>query len=357
MSVFFILKALSNMEIIREKLRLRIIKIMFICFLGIFCIISHVKHGVFSFQIPKKIHYVWLGSKTEPPMVQKAIESWKQYLPGYQIIRWDETNCPIEKNAYAKKMYAEKEYRFVADYCRFYALEKEGGVYFDTDMFIKKPLEPYLKEPLVLALEQRGVLSGGIFAARPHHPYIKEILKAYEAQNIPDKTMLPQFMSDVFKKVFPNYSLQRGFHKKREIILYNPNILMLDLNGGETAAEHYYANNSTTFNQRGSFYNHFVNIFLKEYGYRLNTINNPLLLICSLYMSEKIEHHATRYSVMLPNNKFYIVSLQNGRWLSVKNQTGEYHFFRNNLILSFSNGKTQVYQCHDRSCDPKTSYF
>ena len=41
-------------------------------------------------MIPKKIHYCWFGGNPLPPLAVKCIESWKKYLPDYEIKEW---NC------------------------------------------------------------------------------------------------------------------------------------------------------------------------------------------------------------------------------------------------------------------------
>ena len=46
-------------------------------------------------RIPKIIHYCWFGRKPMPELAVKCIESWKKYLPDWQIMRWDESNFDI----------------------------------------------------------------------------------------------------------------------------------------------------------------------------------------------------------------------------------------------------------------------
>ena len=36
--------------------------------------------------IPKMVHYCWFGGKEKPEDVKKCIESWKQFLPDYQLM-------------------------------------------------------------------------------------------------------------------------------------------------------------------------------------------------------------------------------------------------------------------------------
>ena len=47
--------------------------------------------------IPKIVHYCWFGEKEKPDSVKKCIESWKRYLPDYQLMEWNEDNFDIEK--------------------------------------------------------------------------------------------------------------------------------------------------------------------------------------------------------------------------------------------------------------------
>ena len=48
--------------------------------------------------IPKIIHYCWFGGNQLPLDAQKYIASWKEYLPGYEIREWNESNFNINNN-------------------------------------------------------------------------------------------------------------------------------------------------------------------------------------------------------------------------------------------------------------------
>ena len=43
-------------------------------------------------MIPKVIHYCWFGRNPLPPLAIKCIDSWKKYLPDYEIKEWNEDN-------------------------------------------------------------------------------------------------------------------------------------------------------------------------------------------------------------------------------------------------------------------------
>ena len=91
--------------------------------------------------IPKIIHYCWFGGKPLPPLAKKCIESWKKYLPDYEIRQWDESNFDVNILPYTAQAYEAGKYAFVSDYARFWILYKYGGLYFDTDVEVIKPMD------------------------------------------------------------------------------------------------------------------------------------------------------------------------------------------------------------------------
>ena len=70
-------------------------------------------------MIPKNIHYCWFGGKKLPDLANKCINSWKKYLPDYEIIEWNESNFDVESCDYVKEAYKSKKWAFVSDYARF----------------------------------------------------------------------------------------------------------------------------------------------------------------------------------------------------------------------------------------------
>ena len=64
-------------------------------------------------NIPKKIHYMWLGKNKMPDTLLRCIDSWKKYCSDYEIIRWDESNYDVEKCQYMREAYADGKYGFV----------------------------------------------------------------------------------------------------------------------------------------------------------------------------------------------------------------------------------------------------
>ena len=46
-------------------------------------------------MIPKIIHYCWFGKGQMPELVLECIDSWKKFLPSYDMRLWNEDNFDI----------------------------------------------------------------------------------------------------------------------------------------------------------------------------------------------------------------------------------------------------------------------
>ena len=66
----------------------------------------------------KYIHYCWFGNKPLSKLAEKCLKSWEKYLPDYEIIRWDETNCNINECVFVSEAYKSEKWDLVADYFR-----------------------------------------------------------------------------------------------------------------------------------------------------------------------------------------------------------------------------------------------
>lgn len=130
-------------------------------------------------QIPKIIHYVWVGPAEITPLAMRCILSWKKYLPDYQIKLWNESNSPMQHH-YVQEMYKQKKWAFVSDYIRFWVLEKEGGIYLDTDTEVLKSFNPLLGHSAFVGKTKDGITAAGVIGATPHHEAIKAMLAVYD---------------------------------------------------------------------------------------------------------------------------------------------------------------------------------
>ena len=132
-------------------------------------------------MIPKIIHYCWFGGNSKPKLAEKCIESWKRYCPGWEIIEWNESNFDVNQNGYTRMCIAEKKYAFLSDYVRLKVVAEHGGVYFDTDVELLRPIDDLLKYEAYFGFETLTcVNSGQGFGSVAHGTAIETMLREYD---------------------------------------------------------------------------------------------------------------------------------------------------------------------------------
>lgn len=139
-------------------------------------------------MISKTIHYCWFGKGELPEKAKQCIESWRKYCPDYEIKEWNEENFDLDSCAYVKEAYEAKKWAFVSDYARFEILYKYGGLYFDTDVEVIKPLDDILLKGSFMGLQSGKKTIQGIeyevnpgvgLGAEPGIEIFKEIIDFY----------------------------------------------------------------------------------------------------------------------------------------------------------------------------------
>lgn len=132
-------------------------------------------------MIPKIIHYCWFGKKEKPQKIQKCISSWKEKLPDYQIIEWNEDNFDLNALKYTKDAYEAKKYAFVSDVARIKALYEIGGIYLDTDVMVYKSFDPILNHTCVFGFEQENYIATSFMACEKNYPLMNQFYQIYES--------------------------------------------------------------------------------------------------------------------------------------------------------------------------------
>lgn len=170
----------------------------------------------------KIIHYCWFGRTPIADNLQKCIQTWRELMPNYDILRWDESTFDINSTPWTKSAYEAGKYAFVSDYVRLYALLNYGGIYLDTDVKLVKSLEQLqTSHPNTMGFENGDKLASAIIMAEPQNPIIKEFLdyytqKLFTLDIVNNNDANVNMMTDIFVK----YGLQRnnseqdinGFH-------------------------------------------------------------------------------------------------------------------------------------------------
>lgn len=146
--------------------------------------------------IPKKIHYVWVGTAPIPERDQQFIKHWQELNPGFTIKRWTEKDIDTKKYPLVAKAINEKRWALASDIIRMYAIYTEGGFYFDTDVELLKPLDDLLKYDGFASWESNYWFTTSGFGAKKHSPWIEKILKRYEGY-LPKKITNTTFMGTV----------------------------------------------------------------------------------------------------------------------------------------------------------------
>lgn len=142
----------------------------------------------------KKIHYCWFGGNPLPELALKCIASWQKYCPDYEIIEWNESNFDVNCCDYVREAYKAKKWAFVSDYARFKILYENGGLYFDTDVEVIKPLDTIISKGAFMGREQEtiasvapglglGVNPGLGLGVNPGLALYKELLEAYHLRH------------------------------------------------------------------------------------------------------------------------------------------------------------------------------
>lgn len=132
----------------------------------------------------KYIHYCWFGNNKLPKLAKKCIKSWKKYLPEYKIIEWNEKNFDVNITKFSKQAYEEKNWAFVSDVARVYALKEMGGIYFDTDMMITNYVsDNILEKDFFVGWESDINIAVGVLGAKKGNKIIQKLFDIYSNTN------------------------------------------------------------------------------------------------------------------------------------------------------------------------------
>ena len=159
-------------------------------------------------MIPKTIHYCWFGRGEMPELAQSCIASWHKYMPDYSYKLWNEDNFDVDSVLYTKEAYEAKKYAFVSDYVRLWALDKEGGIYLDTDVEVFKAFDDLLCYKAFAGFEGSKYVPMGtcVMASEAHGEWVSEMLKAYQGRRFLkgdgscDATTNVQLLSSVMRQ-------------------------------------------------------------------------------------------------------------------------------------------------------------
>jgi len=178
-------------------------------------------------MIPKIIHYCWISESKNyslPESVKDCINTWKKFLPDYEIREWNINNIDINENTYMREAYNAKKYAFVSDYIRLYVLYNYGGIYMDTDVKVLKSFDDLLGNKAFMGFESLDRIATCIIGAESKNYIIKEMLDLYNKRSFVkedgnlDLTPNTVLIQPIIKKYDIKYN--NNLQKKDSITIY-----------------------------------------------------------------------------------------------------------------------------------------
>jgi mannosyltransferase OCH1-like enzyme len=155
-------------------------------------------------RIPKKLHFIWLGSNAFPVSSIANVDSWAKLHPDWEIYLWaDWRRIPpharmqlrlVHDFSFAKlKECYEKTNNLgeKADILRYEILYREGGVYVDHDVKCLKPFATFnetydfycgLDLPAQTPLSSTVHCTNSLIGTKPGHPILQNCLDMIDAQ-------------------------------------------------------------------------------------------------------------------------------------------------------------------------------
>jgi hypothetical protein len=81
-----------------------------------------------------------------------------------------------------KSAYDAKKWAFCSDYARAWALFSQGGIYLDTDVEVRLPLEKFLHHRAFSGFERNGHPFTAVWGSEAGHPWPKAVLDYYDGR-------------------------------------------------------------------------------------------------------------------------------------------------------------------------------
>jgi len=188
-------------------------------------------------MIPKVIHWCWLSNDPIPPFITACMDTWKKHLPDYQIKLWDKQSFDYSSVPYVAEAIKLKRWAFACDYIRAYALYTEGGIYLDSDVFVRKNFDFALENRAFSAMEvfsdlkksyKKGLvdkdgnkkpgvryirgsqIQAAILGSEKGHPFFRDILEYYQHTHFLKKDGSPD-VEMIAPYIYANVAVKYGF--------------------------------------------------------------------------------------------------------------------------------------------------
>lgn len=179
-------------------------------------------------MLPKVIHYCWFGGKPLPKSAIKCISSWKKYLPGHEIVEWNESNFDVNAVPYVAEAYRCGKYAFVSDYVRFWVLYRYGGLYFDVDVEMIGKIDDIIARGNFMAYEHGMSIAPGLgLGLEAGNAMVKKVLDEYEESHfiVDGRMQMSRTVVNVVSELLLPLGVERvkdGIDRIGDIYIYHP---------------------------------------------------------------------------------------------------------------------------------------
>ncbi len=163
-------------------------------------------------------------------------------MPDYEIKKWDMDTFDCSSHSFVSAAVSLKKWAFACDYIRCYALFNEGGIYLDSDVFVRKSFDFALKNRAFSAIEAypeliklideggkidsygkkvnpddniHGIqIQAAILGSEPGHPFFKDCLDFYDSHSFDYVwNQSPRLISPI---IMANLAMKYGFRFRDE---------------------------------------------------------------------------------------------------------------------------------------------
>lgn len=195
--------------------------------------------------IPRKIHYCWLSGEKMPKNTIECMKTWKKVMPEYELVLWDKNKFDTNSVTFTREACSVKKWAFAADYIRLYALYTEGGIYMDTDVYVRKSFDDFLRHGFFSSMEynkenaikynafellnEDGTIKNqrdriftkcigmqaAVLGGAKGHPFLKSCLDWYRDKHfiLPDGTFYDKIIAPA---IYADVAIEYGFRYKDE---------------------------------------------------------------------------------------------------------------------------------------------
>ena len=156
-------------------------------------------------------------------------------MPDYEIICWDEERIRNLDNKFMWEAFHCKKWAFAADYIRLYALYEYGGIYLDSDVFVRRSLDSLSSHRVFSGIEycissknRTCNIEAAVIGSEPKHPFIRDCLDYFKQRRFIignkkfDQQILPEIIANIAERKysFRRHPIQQNL--REDIMIYSP---------------------------------------------------------------------------------------------------------------------------------------